>query len=107
MKGSNVVVPLLIVLIVLEAAFVPHQSFVAVIDVPLLRMFAPLPVAVLPASRLKLMVSGPAVGAVPPLTSPLEMPPPLPVALFPVIVTLVNVTESVHAPGHPFFDGCM
>src|SRR5882724_11260027 len=47
------------------------------------------PDAVFPAKRLKLMVSGPA-----PLLLPDAMPPPLPVAVFPAMVTLLNVAES-------------
>src|SRR5262249_22948419 len=93
MNGSKVVVaPVMVVLIVDPAALVPHQLLVAVTVVPWLRRLLPFPPAVLPASRLKLMVMGPAVGNVPP--DPVKIPPPSPVALFPVIVTLVNVAES-------------
>src|SRR5882724_373528 len=49
----------------------------------------PPPAAVFPAKRLKLIVTGPA-----PLLFPEAMPPPFPVAVLPVIVTLVSVVES-------------
>src|SRR5262249_50308626 len=97
MKGSKVVVPPLIVLMVLAAASVPHQLFVAVTTVPLLLRLLPDAEVVLPARRLKLMVRGPAEGAAP--AFPVEMPPPLPVALLPVIATLVRVAEQVSAGG--------
>src|SRR5262245_45622643 len=97
MKGSKVVVPPLMVWIVLAAASVPHQLLVAVTTVPLLLRLLPDPEVVLPARRLKLMVRGPAAGAAPLL--PVEMPPPLPVALLPVIATLVKVAEQVSVAG--------
>src|SRR5215472_11245260 len=94
MKGSKVVVaPAVMVLIVLEALLVPHQLFVAVTVVPWLLRLLPLPLVVFPARRLKLMVSGPSAGNAP--LAPVEMPPPLPLALLPVIVTLVSVAVSV------------
>src|SRR5215470_9045412 len=100
MNGSNVVVPLLMVLMVLEAAFVPHQLLVTGAAVPLLLRLLPLPpLVVLPASRLKFIVSEPLEGEA--LLLPLEMPPPLPVALFPVICTFISVILSVQAPGQP------
>src|SRR5690349_19414038 len=81
--------------IVVLAALVPHQLFVAVTAVPpepfwLKRLLAPATWEILLAKRLKLMVAGiPAV--------PTYMPPPTPVpvpavpdALFPVIVTFVR-----------------
>src|SRR5215469_8468952 len=99
MKGSNVVAPLLIVLIVLEAELVPHQLLVTVAAVPLLLRLALVPVAVFPAKRLKLIVRGPAEGAGP--LFPVEIPPPLALAVLPVTVTLVKVAESVHVAGQP------
>src|SRR5437899_2675742 len=77
MKGEKVVVPPPLVLIVVPAALVPHQTSVALMLVPpFLRLF-PTPVAELPARRLKVMVSGPAaLGKVPAL--PFEIPPPGP-----------------------------
>src|ERR1700682_2085480 len=60
--------------------------------------------AVLPASRLKVIVKFPPAGD----TVPEEMAPPRPFgALLPVMVTLVRVTESVQAPGQPIPDGFM
>src|SRR5262249_14603770 len=97
MKGSKLVVPLLMVLTVLAAASVPHQLFVAVTTVPLLLRLLPDAEVVLPARRLKLMVRGPAEGAA--RLFPVEMPPPLPVALLPVMATLVKVAEQVCPAG--------
>src|SRR6266567_8858707 len=71
-------------LMVVLAALVPHQLFVAVTAEPgaaawLTRLLAPATWDRLPAKRLKLMVAGlPA--------APIKMPP-APEALFPVIVT--------------------
>src|SRR6202023_3490130 len=55
MKGSNVVVPPLTLLMVVAGVFTPHQLLVTVAVVWLLLRFLPA-VAVLPARRLKLMV---------------------------------------------------
>src|SRR6266481_2965722 len=96
MKGSKLVTPALIVLIVLAALLVPHQLLVAVTVVLLLFRLLPPPPVVFPARRLKLMVSGPAEGKA--LAFPVEMPPPLPVAEFPVMVTWLRVAEQV-CPG--------
>ena len=49
------------------------------------------------ARRLKVMVSGPAAGKAPAL--PLEIPPPLPVAVLPVMVTWVRVASQVNPGG--------
>src|SRR5579884_3274863 len=87
-NGLEFVVPALRLLMVFVGVFVPHQLFVAVTVVSSLsRLFAT--VAVFPARRLKCMVMGPA-----PESFPVAMPPPLPVAELPVIVTLVSVVES-------------
>src|SRR6478609_1715714 len=98
MKGSEVVVPT-VVLIVVAAAFVPHQSSVALTVVPPFLRLLPTPVAEFPARRLKVRVSGPAAGKTPAL--PVEIAPPLPVAVFPVMVTWVSVVWKVQAAGHP------
>src|SRR5258706_14952494 len=97
MKGSKVVVPA-IVLIRALGEFVPHQSFVAVTVVPPLLRFDPA-AAVLPARRLKVMVNGPAAGNAP--AFPVEIAPPLPLAVLPVIETLVRVAKKVHDAGQP------
>src|SRR5258708_6626190 len=82
-------------LIVVLAAFVPHQLFVAVTAEPgaaawLTRLLAPAIWDRLPAKRLKLMVAGrPA--------APIKMPA-APEALFPVIATLVSVALSPALP---------
>src|SRR5258707_14904348 len=95
MKGEKVVLPPPVVLIVVAAALVPHQSSVALMVVPPFLRLLPTPVAELPARRLKVMVSGPAaLGKVPAL--PLEIPPPLPVAVLPVMVTWVRVASQVN-----------
>src|SRR5258708_21755346 len=102
MKGSKVVLPAAVLIVVL-AAFVPHQLLVAAMVLLMFSRLLPETPAVLPASRLKLMVKFP-----PPDTVPEEMPPPRPFeALLPVMVTLVSVTESVHAPGQPLAEGFM
>src|SRR5713101_6102079 len=85
------------------AAFVPHQLLVAVIVLSTFSRLLPEVPAVFPASRLKLMVKFP-----PGVPVPEDMPPPRPfAALLPEMVTLVSVTESVHAPGQPLADGFM
>src|SRR5882672_567130 len=89
MNGSNEVVPPLALLMVLAGVFVPHQLFVAVIAVLTFSRLFPVPVAVLPARRLKLMVEGP-----PPVRLPVKIPPPLPVAVLPVMVTFDSDIES-------------
>jgi len=71
---------------------VPHQLFVAVIVLLIFSRLLPVPPAVFPTNRLKLIVSGP-----PPLPLPDAIPPPLPVAVFPVMVTFVSVTVSGEA----------
>src|SRR5262249_16936644 len=96
MKGSKVVVPPLIVWMVLPPASVPPHLFFAVTTVPWLWRLLPA-AAVFAARRLKLIVRGPAEGAA--LPFPVEMPPPLPVALLPVIATLVKVAEQVSVAG--------
>lgn len=99
MNGSKVVVPPLAttVLIVAAAAFVPHQLFVTVAVALLLLRLLPLPpLVVFPANRLKLMVKEPVVPA---LAFPWEMPPPFPVAVLPVIVTLLSVVVQVDDKG--------
>src|SRR5262245_33079878 len=90
MKGSKVVTALvMVVLIVDPAAFVPHQLFMAVTVVPWLARLLPL-AAVLPASRLRVMLMGPDVGNVP--IAPVKIPPPVPVALLLIIATLLKLT---------------
>src|SRR5579864_7218222 len=96
MKGSNVVTPPLTVLIVVAAAFVPHQLFAAVTVVLLLLRLLPLPPAVFPARRLKAMLIGPAG-----LAFPVWMPPPLPVVVLLTIVTLLRETVLGQEPGQP------
>src|ERR1700746_3902672 len=97
MKGSKVSVPVPVLVIVLPAAFVPHQLLVAVTVAPAADCQSRLlPVcAVLPAKRLKLMVR---LSPVPVETS---MPPPNPVlalAAFPVIATLeIDPVRGVEA----------
>lgn len=88
MKGSNVVVPPLILAIVAAGVFVPHQLFVTVAVVWLLFRLLAL-AAELPATRLKLIEKACAR-----LGSPESMPPPLPVAVFPVMVALEIVITS-------------
>src|ERR1051326_5595755 len=87
-KGSKVVVPLLVLTIVVAGVFTPHQLFVTVaVEWLLFRLLAL--AAVLPARRLKLMEKACArVG------SPESMPPPAPVAVFPVMVALEIVITS-------------
>src|SRR5712691_1405104 len=88
---------------VLLALFVPHQLLVPAIVLLTFSRLLPVVPAVFPANRLKLMVSGP-----PPVAVPDMMPPPRPFgALLPLIVTLVRVTESVHAPGQPLAETFM
>src|ERR1044071_10410498 len=70
---------------VLLAAFVPHQLFVAVVVLPRFSRLLPDFVAVFPANRLKLIVTAPAPIA------PVATPPPVPVDELPVIVTLESV----------------
>src|SRR5258708_37698386 len=82
-NGSKVVVPA-DVLMVLAAALVPHQLSVAVTGLPRLFRFFPVG-AVLFASRLNCTESGPLM-----LRFPDAMPPPVPVAVVPVIVTLAS-----------------
>src|SRR5215469_8925204 len=99
MKGSKVVVaPVTLVVIVDAAAFVPHQLLVAVTVVPSLAKLLPA-AAVLPASRLKLMLMGPAVGNVP--ADPVKIPPPFPAAVLLIIVTLLKLTGSIQEAGQP------
>src|SRR6478735_5762636 len=87
-KGSNVVVPPLTLTIVAAGVFVPHQLFVTVAVVWLLFRLVAV-AAVLPARRLKLMEKACArVG------SPESMPPPAPVAVFPVMAALEIVITS-------------
>src|SRR5215468_777497 len=82
---------------VLVGVLVPHQSLVAVTAVWSLVRLVPVG-AVFPAIRLKLMVTFPA-----PLALPIARPPPLPVVVLPVMVTLVSETGSVQAPGQPLW----
>src|SRR5437763_8664262 len=88
MKGSNVAV-VVVLLMVLATALVPHQLFVAVTVPSMLLRLLP-KAAVLPARRLNVMFNVPN----PPLRLPTEIAPPLPVVVLPVIVTLESVTES-------------
>src|SRR5438270_2252376 len=92
MKGSNVVVPV-VVWIVLLAAFVPHQLLVAVVALPRFSRLLPEFVAVLPAKRLNWMVTGPAPMA------PVATPPPVPVDVLPVMVTFDSVAERAGTAG--------
>src|SRR5882724_10039117 len=75
------------VLIVVAGVLVAHQLLVAVTVLPKLLRLLPVG-AVLFASRLKLMVSGPLR-----LKLPDAMPPPVPVAELPVMVTLVSEAD--------------
>ena len=100
-KGSKVVVgagpgALCTLEMVLLAAFVPHQLFVTVALLSMLERLLPLPLVVLPASRLKLMVNGPA-----PLLLPRKIPPPFPVAVLPVMVTLLKLVRKAQVAGQP------
>src|ERR1041385_657848 len=88
MKGSNVAVGV-VLLIVLAGVLVPHQLFVTV-TVPLMLLRLLPAVAVFPVRRLKFIVRVPK----PVLRFPTEIPPPLPVAVFPVMLILLSVTES-------------
>src|SRR5579859_1021434 len=93
MKGSKVVVgtdppSLCTVAIVLDGLLVPHQLFVAVTGLSSFQRFEPRRLELLPASRLKLIVSEPDPG----LSLPIAIPPPFPVELLPVMVTLDSVT---------------
>src|SRR5215470_7985714 len=72
---------------VLLALSVPHQLSVTVSVLPRFSRLLPVVPAVFPARRLKLMVTGPAP------TAPVAIPPPVPVDVLPVIVTLVSVAE--------------
>src|SRR5437764_5698202 len=88
MKGSNVAV-VVVLLMVLATALVPHQLLVAV-TVPLM-LFRLLPKAAeFPAMRLNVIFNVPN----PLLRLPAEMAPPWPVVVLPVIATFVRVTES-------------
>src|SRR5258708_5444360 len=86
-QGVKLAEPPLLVMVVL-GVFVPHQLSVTVIVPCRLKRLPPpgVRVEVLPASRLKLMVIG-----TPAPVSPVKMPPPLPVVLLPVMVTLLSV----------------
>src|SRR5438270_11804480 len=97
MNGSKVVPPPPLVLIVVATALVPHQSSVALTVVPPFLRLLPTPVAEFPARRLNVIVRGPAAGKAPAL--PLEIPPPLPVAVLPVMVTWVRVASQVNPTG--------
>src|SRR2546427_12751314 len=78
--------------IVLDAAFVPHQLFVAVTAPPGFVVNRLLPAragAVLPAIRLKLITKKLPLALLSTIT-----PPPWPAAVFPVMVTLESVVVS-------------
>src|SRR5258708_8720915 len=77
---------------VLLAAFVPHQLFVAVVALPRFWRLLPVP-AVFPAKRLNWMVTGPAPIA------PVAIPPPVPVDVLPVMVTFDSVAERAGTAG--------
>src|SRR5258708_17235718 len=78
---------------VLLAAFVPHQLFVAVVALPRFSRLLPVPTAVFPAKRLNWMVTGPAPMA------PVAIPPPVPVDVLPVMVTFDSVAERAGTAG--------
>ena|SRR5579871_640964 len=82
--GLKLVIPPAALTIVADGEFVPHQLSVAFTVELVLNRFAP-EAAVLLAIRLKLMVRLPA-----PLVLPVRIPPPLPAAELPAIVTLVR-----------------
>src|SRR5215470_11124894 len=83
---------------VLEAALVPHQLLVALTSAPglVVKRLLPPAVAEFPAKRLKLITKWLPVALLSTLMPPPPpgLAPPLPVALFPVIVTLVSVVVS-------------
>src|SRR5258708_1123293 len=80
---------------VLDAAFVPHQLLVAVTAPPGLVVKGVCPgVGVLAGMRVKLMTK-----LLPLALLSTSMPPPFPVAVFPVIVTLESVVVSPDGNG--------
>src|SRR2546423_5728813 len=76
---------------VVLGASVPHQLLVAVTALPRFSRLLPVEAAVFPARRLKLMVTAPAPIA------PVAIPPPLPVDVLPVMVSLESVAERTLA----------
>jgi hypothetical protein len=80
---------------VLDALFVPHQLLVAVTCAPglVVKRLLPPAVALLPASRLKLITKKLPLALLSTFTPPPPpgLPPPAPVALWPVMVTLLSV----------------
>ena len=96
MNGSKVVTPVPTVEIVVAGVLLPHQLSVTEIVALLLLRFFPTG-AVFPARRLKVMVTLPA-----PVALPMAIPPPLPVVVFPVMVTLFSVVTSEQVAGQPF-----
>src|SRR6266852_5957 len=88
---------------VLDAALVPHQLLVAVTAPPGFVVWRLLPpkVAVLPASRLKLITKELPLALLSTLMPPPPpgLRPPVPVALFPVMVTLESVVVSPEGNG--------
>jgi len=95
MNGSKVVTPVSTVEIVFAGVLVPHQLSVTEMLALLLLKFFPTG-AVFAARRLNVIVTLPA-----PVALPMAIPPPFPVVVFPVMVTLFSVVTSVQAPGQP------